>query len=357
MIKSACGLRRRSKKGIRNLEEILQRLDDRAQNRQWLKEHAPQPAPDNGETKKAGPLPVKAAGPESAPADIASVKPAETPAVIPPVTPITPAPIADMPVKAPEPAVKYIEPKINPEKIAPPVLGIRPASPVKKASALNKNALIFFCLGLAVAGGVVYQFAFNSAKARYAQAGRLVKTARNAEAISAYTRIAELYKSSPEAAYSQFAIGEIKAVQGNLTEAIKRYEKYLVAAPAGDAKVAEAKFRIAEIEFKQANFPDAEFMYQNADIRASAYAERAADRVKQIQAVKTQIAGARKLLAKDPAKAVEALAAVLAAYPGLKAAAAGLEDAQKALAAANARKADKAAGRARGPKTRRRGVF
>jgi tetratricopeptide (TPR) repeat protein len=369
-------------KGLRDLEDILHRLDDRAQDRLWLKERAQRKAQEGGAAKEAEPQPFTAPAPETAPEFIAPAKAAETPVVIPrmvpppeappafpPATPpvfpqatppVMPAPIVPPPVKTPEPVVKAPEPAAKapepvkptekpapepaklPEKTAPAPEPKPAAKPARKPFTLNKHVFIYFGVGLAIAGGA-YQLTANSAAARYARAGKLVETARLTEAISAYTRIIEGHKGSPQAAYSQFAIGDIKAVQGDLTEAIDRYEHFLLAAPAKDAKIPQAKFNIAEIEFKQNNFPDAEFMYNSPDIQGSTYAVQAADRLKEIKIINGQITGARKLMAKDPAKAAAAFSAVLAVYPGLNAAVKGLDEAQKALAAANLRRADKAA--------------
>jgi len=356
--------------GLLNLEEILHRLDARAKSLELLKERAPRPAPDKGEPMREEPQLPKTTPPEATPPaalpaykpePVAPYKRIEIPEFIPPVKPVAvppPAPVAappviPPPVKAPEPAVKAPEPAKIPEKAVPPPAEPKAViKPAKKAFVLNKTVLIFFCLGLAIAGGAYYQLTVNSAKARYAQAGKLVKSARLAEAVTAYTRITEVYKGSPEAAYSQYAIGDIKSVQGDLHEAINRYEKFLLAAPDKDAKVPQAKFNIAEIEFKQNNYADAEFMYNNPDIKASAYAKQAADRVIQIKAVKAQAAEARKLMARDPARAAAAFSALLTAYPGLKAAADGLAEAQAALAAANTRKAARAVARAKANRAR-----
>ena len=321
------------RKGIRNLEEILQRLDDQAQNLQWRKEHAP----ESPKIKHSEPLPPVIRVPVAAPVETAPEKPAETPVPVLPAAPVAPAPIAEPPVKAPTPILTALPPIEVPKAAA--VLPVAPApavKPAKRPFAFKKKLLVFLGLGLAIAGAA-YQLTMNSAKAHYAKAGLLVKEARPTAAISAYTQIIAGHAGSLEAAYSQFAIAEIKAAQGDLPGAIERYEKYLVAAPEGDAKAPQAKFNIAEIEFRQGNLPEAEYMYNN--LRASAYAKEAADRLAQIKAVNAQVAGARKLMAKDPAKAVETFAAVLAAYPDLKAAAAGLEEAKKALAAANGRPA------------------
>lgn len=340
--------------GLLNLEEILHRLDARAKNIELLKGRAPQTAPEGGGIKQKEPLPPNIPPPAYTPAPVAPVKPAEIPVFIPPVKPVAATPITEPPVKAPEPAVRVPEPAVKlPEKAAPPPLEIKPVvKPAKKSFTFSKSAFIYFGLGLAIAGGAYYQLTVNSAKARYAQAGKLVKSARLTEAVSAYTRTIEGYKGSPEAAYSQFAIGDIKSVQGDLNEAIERYEKFLLAAPDKDPKIPQAKFNIAEIEFKQNNYADAEFMYNNPDIKASTYAKQAADRVIQIKAVKDRAAEARKLMAKEPARAAAAFSALLAAYPGLKAAADGLAEAQKALAEANTRKANRAVARAKANRAR-----
>lgn len=330
-------------KGLRNIEEILQRLDDQAQNRLWRREHAPLAAPARAiGLKREEPPQPEVKLPETAPAEPAPVTPVEAPAPVVAAEPIAAAPEPEIvAVAAAAAPIKLV----LPVEIVPPPLESAPVlKPAKNPFTFNKNILLFLGLGLTIAGGA-YHFTVNSAAARYARAGELVKAARHTAAISAYTQIIARHAGSLEAAYSQYAIADIKAAQGDLDGAIDRYEKYLVAAPAGDNKAAQAKFNIAEIEFKQGNLPDAEFMYNNADIQASTYKEQAADRLNRIKAVNTQIAGARKSMAKDPARAVEVFTAVLAAQPGLKAAAAGLEEARKALNAANERQAARAAAR------------
>lgn len=323
-------------KGLRNLEEILYRLDNRAKNIEWVKEHAPADASERikeaivenfpePKVPPAPPAPPIPAPPIPAPAPAA---PVEVP-VIAPAPPPTP-----MPPPAPAPVIKPPEAKPEPAPVpAAPAPAVKPA---KKPFVINKTAVILFCAGLVIAG-VAYQLTLNSAAHRYAAAGNLVSRARNSEAISAYSKIIAQYPRAIEAAYSQYAIGDIKALQGDPAAAIEHYERYLVAAPDNDAKRASALFKIAEIKLKEGLLPDAEYLYQNAAVQASGYSVQAADRVNQIKAVNARLADAKKLIAKAPAKAVEAYTAVLAEHPKYAAVLSGLEEAGKALAAANAR--------------------
>ena len=318
--------------GIRNLEEVLYRLEDRAKNAAWVKEHAPADAPSR----------IKEAITESFPQPKAVPPPAAPPEPIPPPAPPAPAEIpvtapppapkaAEPPPKAPAPVIKAPEPKPAPAPVAAPAV-----KPAKKPFVINKTAVIALCAGLAVAGGA-YQLILNSPKSRYARAGQLVLNARGTEAISAYSKIIAQSPRSIEAAYSQYAIGEIKAQQGDPLEAIEQFERYLVAAPDNDAKRASALFKIAEIKLKEDMLADADYLFQNKAVQASDYASRAADRVNQIKTVKARLADANKLMARSPAKAVEAYTAVLAEHPKYAPALTGLEEARKALAAANAR--------------------
>jgi len=337
--------------GIRNLEEVLYRLEDRVKNAAWVKEHAPADAPSRIKEAitESFPqpkfVPPPAAPPVMAPPPAPVAPPAPAPVEIPVIAPVPAPKAAEPPPKAPVPVVKAPEPK------PAPVLAPAPAAkPAKKPFVLNKTAVIIVCAGLAVAG-IAYQLILNSPKSRYARAGQLVLKARNTEAISAYSRIIAQHPGSIEAAYSHYAIGDIKALQGNPLEAIEQYERYMVAAPDKDEKLASARFKVAELELKEDLLADAEYLFQNAAIQASDYATRAADRVAQIRAVKARVAEANKLMARSPAKAVEAYTAVLAEHPKYAAALAGLEKARKALAAANARPARR---RAPAAKPRRR---
>lgn len=323
-------------KGIHDLEEILQRLDSRVQNAAWVKENAPADAPSR----------IKEAITESFPQPKFVPPPAPPPEPTPPAAPPAPAaapveaPKAALPPPvAPAPVIKAPEPKPVPAAAVAPAV-----KPAKKPFVINKTAVITLCAGLVVAGGA-YQLILNSPKSRYARAGQLVLNARGTEAISAYSKIIAQSPRSIEAAYSQYAIGDIKALQGDPLEAIEQYERYLVAAPDTDAKRASALFKIAEIKLKEDMLADAEYLFQNKAVQASDYASRAADRVNQLKAVRAQIAEAKKLIARSPARAVEAYTAVLAAHPKYAPALAGLEEARKALADANARPARR---RARG---------
>lgn len=317
-------------KGIHDLEEILYRLDSRVKNAEWLKENAPADTPAR----------IKEAITENFPQPKAVPPPALPPAPTPPPAP--PAPVAapveppkavQPPPKAPAPVIKAPEPKPAPAPVSAPAI-----KPAKKPFAVNKTAVIVLCAGLAVAA-VAYQLTLNSAGHRYAAAGELAKNARGAEAVGAYSKIIAQYPRAIEAAYSQYAIGDIKAQQGDLTGAIQYYEDYLVAAPDSDAKRASALFKIAEIKLKEDILADAEYLYENKAIQASGFSVQAAERGKQIRAVKAQVAEAKKLVARSPAKAVEAYTAVLSVHPKYAPALAGLEEARKALTAANARPA------------------
>jgi TolA-binding protein len=369
-------------RGIRDLEEILQRLDDRAKNEQWVKENAPPGAPSrikdaivgNFEQPKAAPPPQEppAPTPEPEPEPL----PAPLPEPVPPpalqaqpvkLPPVEipalkqPAPVdftAPLPVPAPEPAeplVKaatplptdgppplpeikdlpaFLQPKAEP--LLPQPKPAPAPKPARKRFVINRTIIILFCTGLAAAGGA-YQLFINSAAQRYARAGKLVQNARNSEAISAYSRIITLYPRSIEAAYSQYAIADIKALQGDPQTAIEYYEHYLVAAPDKDPKIASARFKIAGLKLKEDMLGDAEFLYQNAAIQASEYAGEATAQVAKIKAVNAGLADAKKLIAKAPDKAVEAYTAIAAEHPKYAPALAGLEEARKALAAYNAR--------------------
>ncbi|MBI5744142.1 MAG: hypothetical protein HY952_06305 [Elusimicrobia bacterium] len=367
-------------RGIRDLEEILQRLDDRVKNEQWVKENAPPGAPSrikdaivgNFEQPKAAPppqeppAPAPTPGPELLPAPLPEpvpppalqaqpvtlpVSPVQAkPSPLPPVkisalkqpAPIeTPAPLpAPAPPAGPPPLPEikdlpaFLQPKAEP--LLPQPKPAPAPKPARKRFVINKTIIILFCTGLAAAGGV-YQLMLNSAASRYAHAGKLVKDARNSEAISAYSRIITLYPRSIEAAYSQYAIGDIKALQGDPQTAIEYYEHYLVAAPDKDPKIASARFKIAELKLKEDMLGDAEFLYQNAAIQASEYAGEATAQVAKIKAVTAGLADAKKLVAKAPDKAVEAYTAIVGAHPKYAPALAGLEEARKALAAYNAR--------------------
>jgi hypothetical protein len=301
--------------------------------------------------------------PELHPIELAITEPHPAPAPQPEPEPVIKAPEPVIP--APEPIIKAPTPVTIPEPVKVPDVStpipeltppaepaLKPAEfkrivkPARKPVISGKKLLGFLAVALAVAG-ITYQAVFNNAKARYAQANEMVRTARNSEAISAYTKIIAQYSGSPEAAYSQYAIADIKALQGDIPGAIERYEQFLLAAPDKDPKIAQAKFKIAELELKEGSLSDAAFMYQNADIQASTFSVRAAERVNQIKAVNAQVAAAQKLIAKDPAKAMETYFAVLADYPEHAQAKAGLEEAKKALAAAKDKQDAKAAAKAK----------
>jgi len=254
--------------------------------------------------------------------------------------------LKDLPVFLREPGPEPVQkakleapPEPLPEPAPAPAAEIKTApapKPARKPFVINKTVLFLFLAGLAAAGAG-YQLFLNSAAQRYARAGRLVEQARNAEAISAYSRIITIYPRSLEAAYSHYAIGDIKALQGDIQAAIDHYEDYMVAAPDNDPKLASSRFKVAELELKDGRLADAEYLYQNPVVRASDYAARAQERVDQIKAVKARLAEAKKFLPKSPAKAVEAYAAVVAEYPKYAEAVTGLEEAKAALAAYNGR--------------------
>lgn len=361
---------------MRNLEEILQRLDNRVKDAQWVKENAPPEAParikeaiiENFPQPKAVPPPVEppteppVSAPQTAPAPAIPEPLPHLPEPEPalpkyePLPPL-PEPVIEPPEPEPQPLPKLEPPQLPalkdlpaflqkaaeplPEPKAEPLPAAEPApkpapKPARKPFVLSQTAIVVICAGLAAAGAG-YQLTINSAKHRYAAAGELVKKARNAEAITAYSRIITRYPRSIEAAYSAYAIGDIKATQGDTQAAIEHYENYMVAAPATDPKLASSRFKVAELHLKEDRLSDAEYLYQNPVVRESELAGRAAERVKEIQAVKARLAEAKKLIAKTPAKAVEAYSAVVAEHPKYDAALAGLQEANEALAAANRR--------------------
>jgi hypothetical protein len=111
----------------------------------------------------------------------------------------------------------------------------------------------------------------------------------------------------------------------------------MVAAPDKDPKLASARFKVAELHLKEDRLSDADYLYQNPVVRESELAARAAERVKEIQAIKARLEEGKKLIAKSPDKAVAALTALAAERPKYADALAALEEARDALAAANRR--------------------
>ena len=401
--------------GLRRLEEIIYKLDERSKDTQWLKEHAPAPVAESvknaitgkaplfehappAEEPKPAELPPPAVSPDAqaglppalpeepvsiAPELPAAIEPpAPEPLPLPPLPEPEPLPIPEpepLPIPEPEPPAPVPAPRPEPEPEPLPIPQPEPApvqqaapvlpapapipvpvpapapapapapvpAPAPAAAAPKPAKKPFIPLKIAVFLGVLaaalgyggYKLYTNSAAYRYRQAGELAAAARNAEALSAYSRILTQYPRTPEAADSQYAIAEIKAAQGDGDAAIEHYERFLVAAPDNDPKIAAARFKIAEIKFKRGDLQDAWFLYQNAAVQASSYAKQAADRVTWIEALKKQVADAQKIAAKDPAKAAEAFTAALAAYPNYPPAVKGLADARAALDAAAARKA------------------
>lgn len=327
--------------GIRNIEEVLQRLEKRAYDAELLKDFPkPAPAPKPGAT-------------------ITEAQPPKPETVVPEAPPPKPAgPLAGEPVPEPEPeppAVKQntVQPPMNepaseavkteapagapaeegrpgilpvpqnPEQ--PPLNG--PAAAVVKRTGPKAKTLTFFCLGLALAGAV-YQFGFNSGSYRFKQASRLEQLGDKTKALAAYQRLVQSYPGSAEAAASQFSIGTLQAAQGD-PGAVESYEKFLRVSRAGDVKVPEAKFRLAELRFKDGDFFVAGNLYSAADVRASEYSQKALERLGQIKTAQAQVAEAKKNIAADPARAVAAFSAVLADYPGYAEAKAGLEEARE----------------------------
>lgn len=310
-------------------------------------EPEPEPAAEMAPEVEPATEPAQEPAPEPAPEPVPEPEPEPQPEPLP-QPPALPE-IKDLPA--------FLQPKVEPRPLPQPDAAPLPApapgplaapapapaaKPARKPFAISRTALILFFTTLAVAGGA-YQLFLNSAAQRYAAAGQLAASARNAEAVSAYTRIINMYPRSLEAAYSQYAIGEIKALQGDIPAAIEHYEDYMVAAPDKDPKLASSRFKVAELHLKEDRLDDAEYLYQNPVVRESDWAARAAARVGEIGAFKTRLAEAKKLAAKSPDKSVEAYTALAAEHPKYAPAQTGLEEARKALAEANSRPALKRA--------------
>lgn len=314
--------------GIRNIEEVLQRLEKRAYDAELLKDF-PKPAPaPKPETVISEPPPPKPAEP---PAEEPGPEPEPEPPVVqqnieqPPISgPESEAVKTETPAEAPaEEARPGIQPTPqNTEQ--PPEDGPAEAVVIKTGSKVKTLAL--FCLGL-TAAAAIYQFGFNSSRYRFKQASRLEQIGDKTSALAAYQRLVLNYPGSAEAAASQFSIGTIQAAQGE-PGAAESYEKFLRASRAGDAKIPEAKFRLAELRFKDGDFFVAGNLYSAADVLASEYSQKALERLGQIKTARAQVAEAKKQIAVDPAKAVTAFSAVLASYPGYAEAKAGLEEAR-----------------------------
>lgn len=320
--------------GLRKLEEILYRLDERSRDARWVKEHAPAQVAESVKRAIAGEAQLfPSARPAAAPAVTAAAAAvaelpdtAQQPAPLPaPVPPPEPPPLPAPAPRQPEPPAEAV-----PAPALAPTPNTAPAvKPAAKRSFPLKTVGLVLTLAAAAAGGA-YLFIYSGPEAGLERAAQLARTARHTEAISAYSRIIARYSGRPAAARGNFAIAEIKAAQGDAPSAIEYYERYLVAAPDGDPQIAEARFKIGDIKFGLGNYEDALFLYENAAVQASGYAARAADKAAGIKAMKEKTAAAQKLLPKNPAAAAELFSAVLAGYPAYQPAAKGLEEARAA---------------------------
>ena len=282
-------------KGLQNIKDILLRLEKQAHEIQLLKEF-PRPAP--------------AEKPEALPQVPAQAQTEEPRPEIPAVQQITEQPPVDEPEKKKEafpekPAEPRAEPKpelpaVQQAAEQPPVSGPEKAV-VKRAAGLKLKTLVVLCLGFTVAAAV-YQFGFNSSKYRLKQASKLEQSGDKKNAIAAYERLIWKYPATEEAAASRYAIGNIKSERGE-PGAIEDYRKFLSMAPAGDPKIADAKFKIAEIRFNEGAFSEAAKSYADMDIRTSDHSQKAAERLSQIKAVEAQAAAAQNQITADTAKA------------------------------------------------------
>ncbi|MHB0996209.1 MAG: tetratricopeptide repeat protein [Elusimicrobiales bacterium] len=282
--------------GLRKLEEILYRLDERSRDARWVKEHAPAQVAESvkrvitGEAQlfpSARPAPaapaVTAAAAAVAELPDTAQQPAPLPAPVPPPSmPAAPAP------RQPEPPAEAVPAPA----IAPTPNTATAVKPAAKRSFPLKTVGLVLTLGAAAAGGA-YLFIYSGPEAGLERAAQLARTARHTEAISAYSRIIARYSGRPAAARGNFAIAEIKAAQGDAPAAIEYYERYLVAAPDGDPQIAEARFKIGDIKFGLGNYEDALFLYENSAVQASGYAARAAEKAAGIKAMKEKTAAAR----------------------------------------------------------------
>lgn len=293
--------------GLRRLEEILYKLDERSRDARWVKKHAPAQVAEDVNRAITGKTQLfPSARPAAAPApEMAATMTAQTDALPQPL-PLPPPPAVVPQIQAPslpaapepEPAPRLpVPPALKPAEavpapaIAPPPKSAPAVKPAAKRSFPFKTVGLVLTLGAAAAGGA-YLFIHTGPEASLERAAKLARTARNAEAISAYYKIIARYSGRPAAARGNFAIAEIKAAQGDAPAAIEYYERYLVTAPDGDPQIAEARFKIGDIKFALGNYEDALFLYENAAVQASGYAARAADKAAGIKAMKAKTAAA-----------------------------------------------------------------
>ncbi len=350
--------------GLQNIKDILVRLESRAFDAELLKDfprpvHAqtpetitPEPPQKPAEATPESPAselpvvqqtaePAPASGPENRTETLPELPaglPAEATASEPPTVRQT---IEEPPVIEPEPEVLKTDVPPGPPAEAPrpepapvqqtseqPPPGEPEKAAVKKAAGSRATTLALFGLGLILAAAV-YQFGFNGGRYRLRQAARLEQIGDTAKALAAYERLVLKYPDSAEAAAGQYAVGNIKAGRGDLPGAVESYEKFLRMSRAGDSKIPEAKFRLAELRFNAGDFFVAGNLYSAADVLASRFSQQAQERLGQIRTVEARAAAAKKLIAADPARAAEEYSAILAAYPGYAEAQAGLEEARK----------------------------
>ncbi len=370
---------------MQNIKDILLRLEGRAFDSELLKDFPIPPAakknitispeiPDAPAGEEAGPgSPAVPQPPErhamgwpkpelealpEAPAAAPDIEPeivlppaqqvSEQLAIIEPVpvvaAPELPAALPEPPVSLPEFLAALPEPPaaVSPEVPGPEPVAIQPEvempesqpvkEPIKKTAGSKVKTLVVFCLGLALAGAG-YQVVLNGSWYRLRQASKLERIGDNTRALAAYEQLILKSPRSTEAVTSRLYIGNIKAGHGDRSGAIESYEKFLSLSRADDAMNPEAKFRLAELKFGDGDFFVAGNLYSSRDVRASAYSQKALERLEQIQAVEVQAAEAKKQIVPAPVKAVAAYSALLAAYPEYTKAKAGLEEAliQQAL--------------------------
>lgn len=324
---------------MQNIKDILVRLESRAFDAELLKDF---PRPVHAEAPPEAPVPELPAVQQISKEPSASEPEPEAvgtaaPAAVPPVQQI----IEEPPLTGPEPEVIKTDlppgPPAEAPKPEPPPVQLTSEQPhpgepekaaVKKAAGSRLTTLAVFGLGLILAAAV-YQFGFNGGSYRLKKAARLEQIGDTANALAAYERLILKYPDSAEAAAGQYAVGNIKAARGDLAGAVESYEKFLRMSRAGDSKIPEAKFRLAELKFNAGDFFVAGNLYSAADVRASRFSQQAQERLGQIQTVEARAADAKKRMAADPARAAEEYSAILAAYPGYAEAQAGLEEARK----------------------------
>lgn len=210
----------------------------------------------------------------------------------------------------PSPDVPEPGPRSAPQAALQPVVSEPDETPARRTAGSKIKTLLLFCLGL-MAAAAIYQFGFNGSKYRFKQAYHLERIGDKTNAVAAYERLILKYPGTPEAAAGRYSVGNIKNERGE-PGAIEDYRQFLGMAPAGDPRIPDAKFKIAESRFKAGAIAEAAKLYDDADIRASVYSQKARERLEQIKTAETQAEEAKAKAAAEAAKAAASAKAKLA---------------------------------------------